>query len=147
MLHGVGADSAGSRWYDKSFNLIVAANGTAAVNFEHAWGDGVAVMRYVNEVFDDSSATSLPFPPGPTGGAAPQQLRFELDEGLAATVRRASEAQLRHISTLSIRVGVTFIHYGANRANHLMLIKFCLSNIVRNPAGRRCKRNRLTVRL
>ena len=40
-----------SRWFDKSFNLIVAKNGLSAVNFEHAWGDGVAVLRFFNELY------------------------------------------------------------------------------------------------
>uniref|UniRef100_A0AAV1TL97 Choline/carnitine acyltransferase domain-containing protein n=1 Tax=Peronospora matthiolae TaxID=2874970 RepID=A0AAV1TL97_9STRA len=43
-----------NRWFDKSFQLIVAANGTASVNFEHAWGDGIAVLRYINELYNDS---------------------------------------------------------------------------------------------
>ncbi|EPQ04002.1 Carnitine O-palmitoyltransferase 2, mitochondrial [Myotis brandtii] len=38
MLHSDGTN----RWFDKSFNLIIAKDGTAAVHFEHAWGDGVA---------------------------------------------------------------------------------------------------------
>lgn len=29
---------------------IVSANAKAAVNFEHSWGDGVAVLRFFNEV-------------------------------------------------------------------------------------------------
>ena len=29
--------------------------GKAAVNFEHAWGDGVAVLRYFNEVYKDTT--------------------------------------------------------------------------------------------
>jgi carnitine O-palmitoyltransferase 2 len=40
-----------SRWWDKSFQLIVSGTGTVGVNFEHAWGDGVSVMRFANEVF------------------------------------------------------------------------------------------------
>lgn len=44
-----------SRWYDKSFSLIVSKNGTSAINFEHAWGDGVAVLRFFNEVFKDTT--------------------------------------------------------------------------------------------
>ena len=36
FLHGDGA----SRWFDKSFSLIVTANGETGLNFEHAWGDG-----------------------------------------------------------------------------------------------------------
>jgi len=45
----------GRRWFDKSFSLIVAADGNAAINFEHSWGDGVAVMRFFNEVLKDST--------------------------------------------------------------------------------------------
>ena len=37
FLHGNGS----SRWFDKSFSLIVASNGHLALNFEHAWGDGM----------------------------------------------------------------------------------------------------------
>ena len=33
----------------------MTANGKAAVNFEHSWGDGVAVLRYFNDVFTDST--------------------------------------------------------------------------------------------
>ena len=49
FLHGT------ARWYDKSFSLIVAGNGDTALNFEHAWGDGVAVVRFFNEIFEDST--------------------------------------------------------------------------------------------
>ena len=38
------------RWFDKSFQLVLCKDGKAAVNFEHAWGDGVAVLRFFNEV-------------------------------------------------------------------------------------------------
>ena len=51
MLFGNGSN----RWFDKSFSLISTKNGECAVNFEHAWGDGVAVLRYVNEIYDDAN--------------------------------------------------------------------------------------------
>lgn len=51
FLHGDG----GNRWFDKSFQLILCKDGKAAVNFEHAWGDGVAVLRFFNEVFKDTT--------------------------------------------------------------------------------------------
>jgi carnitine O-palmitoyltransferase 2 len=47
MLHG---DGARNRWLDKSFQLIVDPAGEAAINFEHAWGDGVAVLRFCTEI-------------------------------------------------------------------------------------------------
>ncbi|ETV94000.1 hypothetical protein H310_12056 [Aphanomyces invadans] len=50
FLHGDGTN----HWFDKSFQLIVARNGKASVNFEHSWGDGVAVLRYLNEMYTDS---------------------------------------------------------------------------------------------
>ncbi|KAG3113079.1 hypothetical protein PI124_g19810 [Phytophthora idaei] len=43
-----------NHWFNKNFQLIIAANGTASVNFEHAWGDGVAVLSYHNELHGDS---------------------------------------------------------------------------------------------
>jgi carnitine O-palmitoyltransferase 2 len=46
MLHG----DTRNRWYDKCFNLIICQNGKAGINWEHAWGDGVAVLYFFNEV-------------------------------------------------------------------------------------------------
>jgi len=42
------------RWFDKSLQLIICKDGKAAVHFEHAWGDGVAVLRFFNEVMNKS---------------------------------------------------------------------------------------------
>ncbi|XP_076246066.1 carnitine palmitoyltransferase 2 isoform X2 [Calliopsis andreniformis] len=42
-----------NRWFDKSFSLIVTQDGYAGINFEHSWGDGVAVLRFFNDVKDD----------------------------------------------------------------------------------------------
>ncbi|KAJ8930444.1 hypothetical protein NQ314_016771 [Rhamnusium bicolor] len=50
FLHGDGEN----RWFDKSFSLQVSKDGQAAVNFEHAWGDGVAVLRYIQDIYKDS---------------------------------------------------------------------------------------------
>lgn len=41
------------RWFDKSFTLISTINGFAGINFEHSWGDGVAVLRYFQDIFKD----------------------------------------------------------------------------------------------
>lgn len=56
MLHG---DSNGliNRWYDKSLSLIVCKDGNAGLNFEHSWGDGVAVLRYFNEIYKETTTT------------------------------------------------------------------------------------------
>jgi carnitine O-palmitoyltransferase 2 len=54
-VHGRGRN----RWFDKSFSLIVDPDGGAAVNFEHAWGDGVAVIRFFNEVYKESMSSAV----------------------------------------------------------------------------------------
>jgi len=78
FLHG----DARNRWFDKSFSLYVAANGKAALNFEHSWGDGVAVLRYVNEIYDDSLRSpkfdSASVQPNP---AAVEKLEWNLKDG------------------------------------------------------------------
>ncbi|XP_021701616.1 carnitine O-palmitoyltransferase 2, mitochondrial [Aedes aegypti] len=48
-----------NRWFDKSFSLIVSKDGTAGINFEHSWGDGVAVLRYFQEIYKET--TKRPF--------------------------------------------------------------------------------------
>lgn len=88
MLHGAHHD----RWFDKSFNIAVCANGRAGISWEHAWGDGVAVLNFFNEVHEatsamperaEASAADLP------GAAEPEQLRFNLDSKTKATVAEA----------------------------------------------------------
>lgn len=44
----------------QSFQLIVCPNGKSAINFEHSWGDGVAVLRYFDEIYQESVATPTP---------------------------------------------------------------------------------------
>lgn len=41
-LHADGTN----RWFDKSFSIILSKDGYGGINFEHSWGDGVAVLRY-----------------------------------------------------------------------------------------------------
>ncbi|KAG9460880.1 hypothetical protein GDO78_018963, partial [Eleutherodactylus coqui] len=84
MLHGSGMN----RWFDKSFSIIMTADGTAAINFEHSWGDGVAVLRFQNEVFKDSTErpSVLPqsAPAAVDSSTAVQKLTFNLNDSLKA---------------------------------------------------------------
>lgn len=102
MLHGDGTN----RWFDKSFNLIVAKDGTAAVHFEHAWGDGVAVLRFFNEVFKDSTQTPAVAPqsqPAATDSSVSvQKLSFKLSSALKAGITAAKEKFDTTIKTLTI---------------------------------------------
>ncbi|GAB9469004.1 Carnitine o-palmitoyltransferase 2 [Globisporangium polare] len=77
-----------NHWFDKSFQLIVAANGKASVNFEHSWGDGVAVLRYLNEMYNDS--TKYPVLKS-SGLASPQELNWELSDKSKSLLTEAKE--------------------------------------------------------
>ena len=75
-----------SRRPPPSFSLHT--NKQTALNFEHSWGDGVAVMRFVNEVYEASS--SLPLISSPQQpSSAPSRLSFKLDGELKKAVRDA----------------------------------------------------------
>ncbi|RHY86391.1 hypothetical protein DYB37_001281 [Aphanomyces astaci] len=89
FLHGDGAN----HWFDKSFQLIVAANGKASVNFEHSWGDGVAVLRYLNEMYTDSIQHGAL----PTGGTTTTTTSsaVRLQWNLSAETKRTLE-QAKH---------------------------------------------------
>ncbi|KAI8497228.1 Carnitine O-palmitoyltransferase 2, mitochondrial [Branchiostoma belcheri] len=113
MLHGDGAN----RWYDKSFSLIVDRNGGAAVNFEHAWGDGVAVLRYFNEVFDDVSIS-----PNVTPSCKPadidasqhvRKLEFKLDGALQEGIQQAKENFWSHVKPLDL-AALQYTKHGKN---------------------------------
>ena len=41
-------------WFDKSFSVHFSPDGLSGLNFEHSWGDGVAVMRFFNEMYTET---------------------------------------------------------------------------------------------
>ena len=96
MLMGNGTD----RWFDKSFQLVVTANGKAALNFEHAWGDGVSVLRYCDEVHaaaadlpivGDAELSALRSTAAPAA-EAPEELSFEVPPEVADGIQRQRAA-------------------------------------------------------
>ncbi|KAF0702994.1 Aste57867_7714 [Aphanomyces stellatus] len=83
FLHGDGSN----HWFDKSFQLIVARNGMASVNFEHSWGDGVAVLRYLNEMYTDSIKHGVL----PRGKSSVAPLTWDIDQDTQRTLQSAKK--------------------------------------------------------
>lgn len=102
MLHGDGCN----RWFDKSFSVIVTKDAQAAINFEHSWGDGVAVLRFQNEVFKDSTEKPLVHPGSPgtaeDSASAVRRLHFNLDRELESAVEKAQKNFDSAVSRLTI---------------------------------------------
>ncbi|XP_015278779.1 PREDICTED: carnitine O-palmitoyltransferase 2, mitochondrial [Gekko japonicus] len=104
MLHGDGSN----RWYDKSFNLILTSDGTAAIHFEHSWGDGVAVLRFQNEVFKDSTqspaVTPQSQPAAVDSSMAVQTLTFKLNDTLKEGITKAKQKFDATVKRLTVEI-------------------------------------------
>ncbi|KAM9832338.1 carnitine O-palmitoyltransferase 2, mitochondrial [Neosynchiropus ocellatus] len=101
MLHGDGCN----RWYDKSFSIILAKDGQAAINFEHSWGDGVAVLRFQSEIFKDTTEKPLVHPGSAMtvdSASSVRRLSFNLDDEVKSGVRKAKEKFDAAVSRLTI---------------------------------------------
>ena len=64
-------------------------NGTTAVNFEHSWGDGICVLRFINETYPDVMASTLP--DVAVAPAAPQSLAFNVPTTVQSAIAAAGE--------------------------------------------------------
>lgn len=83
-----------NRWWDKSISVTVTGDGNLAVSFEHSWGDGVAVLRYTVDCFNDTvgrSPATVDLKQPPTEGL--QQLKWNLSSALVDAAKR-SESNL-----------------------------------------------------
>jgi carnitine O-acetyltransferase len=84
VLHG----GARNRWFDKSIQLVVAANGVSGFCVEHAGFDGSTAQRFADFLVDHESApadSDASRSPGP----AATELAFERTDRLAAEIGRA----------------------------------------------------------
>jgi len=88
-------DDGSNRWFDKCFQLIVDGNGQATINFEHSWGDGVAVLRLMEESLRDTTKHHFVQPnQAITGTPKLTKLEWDLDESIKNNI---SKAQAEHV--------------------------------------------------
>ncbi|CAJ0930931.1 unnamed protein product, partial [Mesorhabditis belari] len=90
-------DNASNRWFDKCFQLIVDGNGMATINFEHSWGDGVAVLRLMEESFKDTNKHHFVSPddkPGTPQDDDLKELKFNLNDSVK---QKIVNVQKKHV--------------------------------------------------
>ncbi|XP_055922535.1 carnitine O-palmitoyltransferase 2, mitochondrial [Eupeodes corollae] len=103
------AGDAVNRWFDKSITLIVSGDGTSAVNFEHSWGDGVAVLRYFNEIFTDSTESpqvhpnTIPYLPH-DNDCSVCSIDFQFDDLIHDKISNARKNHNQIINSLDMHV-------------------------------------------
>ncbi|KAJ1363183.1 hypothetical protein KIN20_022990 [Parelaphostrongylus tenuis] len=97
-------DDASNRWFDKCFQLIVDGNGQAAINFEHSWGDGVAVLRLMEESYKDTNTHHFVTPDTeaqPANTAMVKEIEFSLTDSLRSRIANAQKDHVARNSGLS----------------------------------------------
>ena len=87
MLHGDGVN----RWFDKCFQIIIEPQGHCGLHFEHSWGDGVAVMRLFEALYENSA--KHPFQPQKESKAETRvkKMNFNLSDNVKQTIERVSQ--------------------------------------------------------
>ena len=126
MLHG---GNGTNRFWDKSFQLAVTANGKLAYTGEHSMTDGTTTTRFVNFVLDrmfkDAESQQAPAKPQPVakgpysqGATAPlpepEYLPFKLSKESIADIKRA-EATFTGMSASKEFEVCMFYGYGADK--------------------------------
>lgn len=113
LLHGDG----GNRWYDKSFSLIVFADGTAGLNGEHCRLDGTTIIKLIDGILEapeqPRSDSSSPVP-------AAERIEFVLDDALRTDITDAASVFAAHAAATVTRT-VSIPHFTSTRAKQLQV--------------------------
>ena len=72
-----------------------------AINFEHAWGDGVAVLRFLTEVQVETTKDSYT-PSDVSYGDGVSKLEFNLSDSMKEQIKKSQETFDQHVSRLSL---------------------------------------------
>lgn len=105
FLHGANPKGPLNRWFDKSFSLIVTKDGHSSINFEHSWGDGVAILRFFNETYYDSTKGPQILEPLAKQGAfdiSVRKLDFDLDSRLKESIATSRKKHFENTGNLEL---------------------------------------------
>ncbi|KAI1715476.1 choline/Carnitine o-acyltransferase domain-containing protein [Ditylenchus destructor] len=98
-------DDGSNRWFDKCFQLIVDGNGQATVNFEHSWGDGVAILRLMEETLKDTVTSRFVTPEDKPNENVNvenmvQKLEWQLNDALKSKIKDAQNDHVKRCANL-----------------------------------------------
>ncbi|XP_071443333.1 carnitine O-palmitoyltransferase 2, mitochondrial-like [Hetaerina americana] len=105
LLYSILCGNGVNRWFDKSFNLVVNESGEAGINYEPSWGDGIALIRYINEIYRDSTKNPLVFPETEACGdavAKVKRLEFCFAADIFDTIREKKCQYEHHIKGVEV---------------------------------------------
>jgi len=105
------------RWFDKSFQLIVTPEAYAAINFEHSWGDGVAVLRFFQSIYKDKRHVMTTCEPTLEGV---RRLEFKLPKLVETETQSAVKEIEETCSSLTVDV-LQYQRYGKDFIKEMKL--------------------------
>lgn len=104
-----------NRWVDKSFSVIVTSEGTAGLNFEHAWGDGACVLSFFNKVHEHI-VSDCPLTPDATSSSTSignhsdhvNEVKFKLSDQIKEAIENATEFHNNQTKDLEVSFSQNF---------------------------------------
>ena len=88
-------------------SIIFSNNGLAGINFEHAWGDGVAIMRFFDDILNDNlkheyvTANENDFLN--QSDINVEEITFKVSDDIRNTIDEAKSKHLRHVESLEFK--------------------------------------------
>ena len=121
---------------------MVCRNGLSGIHFEHSWGDGVAVLRYFNEIHKDSidnpACSSSQLASLDLSASTFRKLDFTLPSSLESKIKAAKENFDKRVSSLdmdtlqSSQFGRDYLKRKKISPDAVMQLAFQVSNVVCN---------------
>jgi carnitine O-acetyltransferase len=127
------AGNSGNRWFDKSFSLIVFADGAAGINVEHCGLDGTTILSFV-----DTLLTAPPVHAAVRGLPDHASIELTLDAPLRATARAAAESFAAYWDATATTT-LSFSDFGSSRAKELGISPDAFVQMAYQLAHRRAK--------
>lgn len=113
-----------SRWHDKSFSMVVTANSSMALTYEHAWGDGVPNLRYLETIGAEIKNKSKVGPEMQFNSGKLDEIKFSLDERSQDDIKKAyqfNEEQKTDLLVDSLPAGNVSVHWVVWKWDHYKL--------------------------
>uniref|UniRef100_A0A1I8HYW7 Choline O-acetyltransferase n=1 Tax=Macrostomum lignano TaxID=282301 RepID=A0A1I8HYW7_9PLAT len=92
LLHGMGSRHNGAnRWYDKTMQFVISADGNSGLNYEHSVSEGIAVIKLIEHILaymEEMKAKRMRRFPSICELPHPQKLEWHVDEETEAFIEQ-----------------------------------------------------------
>jgi len=120
LLHGLGShNNSGNRWFDKTLQLIVGADGTNGLCYEHSPAEGPPMANLADFIVDFAAKESVPSQLG-VDISSVEHLGFQLTLDLVEDVAKASH----NIDALAADVDMNSFTFDAYGKEEIKGLKF-----------------------